>query len=104
MTQISRRTFLTGSLAAGATLALTRARALGANDDIRVAVVGFNSRGESHIGDLVGIKGVRLVALCDVDPAVLARQVDRLDKQGVKVATYSDVRKLLESKEIDAIT
>jgi predicted dehydrogenase len=104
MPRINRRDFLTGSLAAGATLAFPHARVLGANDDIRVAVIGFNGRGGGHISEVLGIKGVRLAALCDVDPAVLARHVDALDRRGVKVATYTDVRKMLESREIDAIT
>lgn len=104
MARLNRRDFLTGSLAAGAALALPHSRVLGANEDIRVAVIGFNGRGTSHISDLVGMKGVRLVALCDVDPAVLARQVAELDKKSIKVETYSDVRKLLERKDLDAIT
>lgn len=105
MSQISRRSFLTGSVAAGAAMVLPTSRVLGANDDIRVAVIGFNGQGGGHISTLAKMKGVRLVALCDVDPAVLARKVAELDKIGVKVEqTYSDVRKLMENKDIDAIT
>ena len=105
MIEISRRDFIKGSAgAAGAAILLPSARALGANEDIRAAVIGFNSRGVSHINDLAKMSGVRLVALCDVDPAVLARNVDALDKKGIKVTGYTDVRKLLESKEIDVIT
>jgi predicted dehydrogenase len=102
MNAITRRDFIKGSAAAA--MLLPSARALGANEDIRVAVVGFNGRGAGHISELLKIDGVRLVALCDVDPAVLARHVDALDKKNVKVTGYSDVRKLLESKDIDAIT
>lgn len=101
---ISRREFLTGSLAAGVALSLPHSRVLGANEDIRVAVIGFNSRGMSHIDDLLKIPGVRLAALCDVDPAVLGRVSTDLEKKGVKVATYTDVRKLMDAKDIDAIT
>ncbi len=104
MNGITRRSFLTGSVAVGASLVLPTASVLGANDDLRVAVIGFNGRGVGHINDLAKMKGVRLVALCDVDPAVLAREATKLDKQGIKVQTYSDVRKLLENKDIDAIT
>ncbi|MEK7993962.1 MAG: hypothetical protein AAB403_09190, partial [Planctomycetota bacterium] len=42
-------------------------RVLGANNDIRVAVVGFNSQGSNHIKYFSKLPGVRLVALCDVD-------------------------------------
>jgi predicted dehydrogenase len=104
MSSITRRGFLKGALAAGAAAALPSSRVLGANEDIRVAVIGFNGRGAGHISELLGLKGVRLVALCDVDPQVLARGVEMAAKKDVKVETYSDVRKLLESKEIDAVT
>ncbi len=79
-------------------------RSLGANDDLRVAVIGFNSRGRDHIGGFKKLKGVRLVALCDVDSNVLAAGKAELAKEGINVATYTDVRKLLESGEIDAIS
>lgn len=76
----------------------------GANEDIRVAVIGFNSRGRDHIAGFKRLKGVRLVALCDVDSTVLAAGKAELAKDGIDVATYTDVRKLLESNEIDAIS
>ena len=49
-------------------------RFAGANEDIRVAVVGFNGRGDDHINAWEKIKGVRLAALCDVDSKVLDRR------------------------------
>jgi len=76
----------------------------GANDTIRVAVVGVRGRGQSHIKSTAATKGLRLVALCDVDPAVLAENVRKAGARGEKVAAFSDVRKLLESKDVDAIT
>jgi hypothetical protein len=74
-TQTSRRTFLRGTLAGAAGLATLPAWAkpIGANGDVRVAVIGFKSRGSGHISSLLKIKGVRLVALCDVDSAVLEK-------------------------------
>lgn len=77
---------------------------LGANDDIRVAVIGFHGQGAGHIRRLRTIPGVRLVALCDVDPGVLGAKAEELSRDDVSVQTYTDVRKLLESPEIDAIT
>jgi len=106
--QINRRDILRTSLYAGTALALPRwAKAEGANDDIRVAVIGFNGRGSGHISDLTNaqkIPGVRLVALCDVDSGVMDEKVAALDKKGIKVKTYTDYRKLLEDKDIDAVT
>jgi predicted dehydrogenase len=107
MIKLDRRSFLKTSLTAAASLSLPAsiwAQTQGANDDIRVAVVGFNGQGKSHISSLRGLKGVRIVALCDADSRVLNAQVQEFDKRGEKVAAFTDVRKLLESKEIDAIS
>ncbi|MCA9179065.1 MAG: Gfo/Idh/MocA family oxidoreductase [Planctomycetales bacterium] len=93
------------SLAIGGGLALApHTRAQGANDDIRVAVVGFRGQGALHLRLLRELPGVRVVALCDVDQSVLDRERSRSAEKGQKVATYTDVRKLLEDKSIDAIT
>jgi predicted dehydrogenase len=117
MTHITRRQFVKGSVAAG--LGLTFAgchestgptagpslRVRGANDEIRVAVVGINGRGGSHISAFGDMKGVRLVALCDVDRKVLGNKAQAFEKKsGRKVETYVDIRKLLENKDIDAIS
>ena len=104
MSRISRRSFLAGSAAAAGSLLLPHAQVRGANSEIRVAVVGFNGRGMGHIQELLGVPGARIVALCDVDPAVLARGIQAVSAKNPSVQGYADVRKLLESKEIDAIT
>lgn len=115
---MNRREFLAatslaaGALAAGCATNATssasrftpKSRVIGANDDIRVAIVGFNSRGKDHIDGFKKLKGVRLVALCDVDSQVLERGRSELAKDGITVETYTDVRKLLEHGEIDAIS
>lgn len=96
---------MTSTLAAGGSWALApHARALGANEDIRVAVVGFRGQGSLHLRLLRELAGVRVVAVCDVDQSVLDRELQRSAGKGAKVATYTDVRKLLEDKSIDAIT
>jgi predicted dehydrogenase len=118
MTRFSRRTFLKGSAAAGAAAAFAGAgvsfapgsRALGANEYIRLAVVGIGStvkiggKGKQDIRDFRKIPGVRIVALCDVDRAILDAEVEQFAKRGEKVEAYADVRKLLENKNIDAVT
>ncbi len=105
MKSISRRTFTTGVLASGTALALgPLAQARGANDDIRVAVVGIRGHGRSHIRNYQRLAGVRVVALCDADRAVLTNGVRDLDRQGVKVAAHTDLRKLLDRKDVDAVS
>jgi len=104
MKRLTRRAFTKNTLAGGAALALTPySRVLGANNDIRVAVVGFKSQGSNHIKYFSRIPGVRVVALCDVDTAFIDREVKKFKEKNQKVDTYVDVRKLLEDKNIDVI-
>ncbi|MGZ4988169.1 MAG: Gfo/Idh/MocA family oxidoreductase [Limisphaerales bacterium] len=79
-------------------------RVIGANSDIRVAVVGFHGRGSDHIAGLRNVKGVRLVALCDVDKHVLGNGVEAAKNRGENVQGYTDIRKLLEDKNVDVIS
>ena len=84
-------------------------RAAGANEDIRLAVVGVGSRvkiggqGRNEIRSFLQVPGVRIVALCDVDQANLGPEVESFQKRNEQVAAYTDVRKLLDSKDIDAV-
>lgn len=111
MKTITRRHFLKQSALAAAACSLPArswARVPGANEDIRVAVVGFNGRGANHISELEELRKkerhVRLVALCDADRAVLDKGAAALRDRQNPVETYLDIRKLLENKNIDAIS
>jgi len=114
-TPLKRRDVLRSSLYAGAALSMPAwSRAAGSNGDVRVATIGFNSRGSGHISSLLKIPGCRLVALCDVDSDVLDKKVAELGKSkkdkdgketpGIKVKAYTDFRKLCEDPDIDAVT
>ncbi len=103
----TRRDFLKTSLLFTAALSLSprlRAASEGANGDIRIAVIGFNGRGQDHIGNYLKQKGARIVALCDVDSKVLEKGVAQLKAKGQEVTPFQDLRKLLESKEIDVVS
>ncbi len=106
MKRITRREFLRSSAAAGTGLTIFAPylRAQGANNDVRIAVAGINGRGNGHIDELIKTAGVRMVALCDVDKNVLARRAKALANKNIKVETYVDFRKLLENKDIDAVS
>jgi len=87
------------------TLAAPGSRVLGANNDIRIGIVGVGGQGSGHIGYFNEKKGVRVVALCDADQNHLQSQAKNFEKKyNQKVEQYADVRKLLENKNIDAIT
>jgi predicted dehydrogenase len=105
MNTLTRRSFLKNTVAAGVSLAAVPfSKVLGANDTIRIGVVGMNGQGAYHIQQLNAIAGVQVVALCDADRDIIAREKKKFDERGEKVDTYIDVRKLLEDKNIDAIS
>jgi predicted dehydrogenase len=113
MRNLNRRRFLKTTLLAGASVQLFPAgraafsanlRPRGANEDIRYAVIGFNDRGKTHLEEMRKVKGTRLVALCDVDSKVLAREMQKARALDEQVEGYLDIRKLLENKDIDAVT
>lgn len=104
---LTRRAFLRNTALIGAATALSArswGQVAGANSDIRVAVVGLNGRGKSHLKSLSEVKGVRLVAICDVDTAVLEKTKKALGPSGSSVQTFTDVRELLAMPGLDAIT
>ena len=110
--QSSRRTFLKHSLAAvgaGATFTIagTKAsgRVIGANDVIRVGVAGLNGRGQSHLADLLAIKGVEITYLIDPDQRTYKKSLDRIASAGAnKPQTIADIRQALDDKNLDAVT
>jgi len=106
----SRRDFLrlTSAGVAGTALGVTSssyARITGANDRVRVAICGVRGRGNDHIHGFSRVPGTEIAALCDVDENVSNHRLADIEKLGLpKPKSYVDVRKLLEDKEIDAIS
>ncbi|MCC6590909.1 MAG: Gfo/Idh/MocA family oxidoreductase [Bryobacterales bacterium] len=96
-----RRNFI---LTAGAS-ALATQTAAGANDRVNMAVVGIRSRGRDHADIYARQADSRVFAICDVDQAQTERAIPLLEKaQGVKPKVYQDFRKLLEDKDVDAVS
>jgi predicted dehydrogenase len=112
MEDLNRRKFLVqtaGAAAITAAPAFLKSTYGSPNDRIRVAVVGLHGQGGSHVSSILRLakENVELAALCDVDERELTKRVaagGALDKAGIKPKTYYDIRKLLEDKEIDAIS
>ncbi len=71
---------------------------LGANDTIGIGVIGPGRRGGQLMGDFNRLKGFQYVAISDVNQ----RRMDRI-AGGKKWGKYQDFRKLLESKDVDAV-
>jgi hypothetical protein len=108
MSGISRRSAIK-TVGAGIAAA-SYSRILGANNDIRIAVIGVGStvkgggKGKQDATVFRGLPGVRLVGLCDPDHANLDPAVERFRKLGDPVEGYTDLRNLLDNKDIDAVS
>src|SRR5579863_1284245 len=106
---ISRRNFLkqTALLTAGmATLpGVSVLRAAGANDRVRVAVIGCNGRGMNHIAAWLRVPNVEIACICDVDSRARAKGIDAVaKKQATSPRGEEDLRRLLDDKSIDAVS
>jgi predicted dehydrogenase len=107
---LNRRAFLSRSAAGVAAVRAiglpgSAERAMGANDRVRVAIIGLHGRGNDHLENYAKISNVQIAALCDVDQSVLTQRLAEMDKMGLpKPTTYTDIRKLLDDKSIDAVS
>jgi predicted dehydrogenase len=99
---MERRYFLLGSAAAAVA---SRTILASPNDTVRVACVGVRAQGHEHVRRYAKMPNVQIAAVCDVDESVLNARLDEIEKLGQKRPTgYTDFRKLLEDKSIDAVS
>ncbi|MHC4441179.1 MAG: Gfo/Idh/MocA family protein [Planctomycetota bacterium] len=118
MLKINRRGFLkksaaagTLALAGGATskthrlpLAVTTPRR-GANEELRVAVVGFRGMGGGHIGAHTRPPKVRVVTLCDIDENLFEGKAKFVEeKSGRRPKTETDVRRVIDDQDVDCVS
>ncbi|HQO36911.1 MAG TPA: Gfo/Idh/MocA family oxidoreductase, partial [bacterium] len=102
-----RRHFLKTSATALAAAQLMGTSAwAGANEKVRVAVVGVHGQGRSHVRQYLAIKEAELVALCDVDESVLDKASEELivGKGFPKPKFFWNYQELLEDPSIDAVS
>jgi len=99
----SRRAFMQKNLGGSAALAayglFPSSRVLGANDRIRIGLIGAGGRGTQIFKAALKCPNVEGVALADV----YTRRLDELKEHLPALKTYRDFRKLLDDKEIDAV-
>ncbi len=108
MLRTNRRRFLQTSSAIGASFFIggtkSSAKIIGANDRLRIGVAGLNGRGGSHIGGWKQQENVEIAYVVDPDSNVLGGRLNALKKDFPDIQGEKDIRKILEDKNLDAIS
>ncbi|MGO8785971.1 MAG: Gfo/Idh/MocA family protein [Terriglobia bacterium] len=99
----SRRTFIKQTLGGSAALAASgffpSSRVLGANDRIRIGLIGGGDRGQEIFHAAINCPNVEAVGVADV----YTRRLDEVKAIVPTIKTYQDFRRLLDDKSIDAV-
>jgi predicted dehydrogenase len=109
---VSRRKFFREGTQSGAALALggisllaRPERVFGANDRVRVAVCGIRGQGFEHVEQYSRLPNVEVAAVCDVDENIIRERLGHMDLMDLpKPTVYTDPRRLMEDKSIDAVS
>ena len=106
MPPTSRRTFLRkAAITAGAPAIRAGWAQRSPNEVVNIAVVGFHGRGKEHYRAFAKMPNVRVAVLCDADERLFPAAVAEVEKlAGYRPATEYDIRRLLERKDIDAVS
>jgi len=113
---VTRRTFHAAALTAAAA-SVAPARALGANEQLRLGFIGVGNRGCQLLKGFLAHQDAKVVALCDVYEPYLNADYDKVDPRFAnldgriprmpavpeKVDRVKDFRRILDRKDIDAI-
>src|SRR5256885_11041592 len=100
MAKNTRRDFVKKSvLGTAAFLAYPPAGVLGANDRVRVGMIGVGGRGQELLNQVSELREIQLVAIADI----YSRRRDEAKKAAPGVQTLDDHRRLLEMHDIDGV-
>jgi predicted dehydrogenase len=110
--ELTRRDFLgatAGLAVASATSASAWSRIIGANDRVRLALIGCGNRGSQVADFFLRHDDAQYVAACDVFKERLDGRVEAFAKSthqvqaGTRVEAAEDYRRLLDRKDVDAV-
>ncbi len=98
--RISRRQFVKSTVAAAGLTALSAERVLGANDRVGIGIIGFGLIGRIHTRSFMSHEDVDIVAIADTYGP---RRTEAVALAGPRTKAYSDFRRLLEDKNVQAV-
>ncbi len=94
----SRRNFI-GKVASGLAGTLAASNAIGANQRIRLGIIGPGARGQEILRQAVSLENVECIGAADV----YTRRLEEARNIAPNTKTYLDYRRMLEDKDIDAV-
>jgi len=100
MTDSTRRGFLKqAAFGTAAFLAYPHSSVLGANDRVRVGMIGVGNRGQDLLEEVLKVPNIQLVAIADI----YSGRRDEAKKMAPGISTLDDHRRLLDMKDLDAV-
>src|SRR6202521_2080899 len=100
MAENTRRDFIKRSaLGMAAMLVYPPSRVLGANDRVRVGMIGVGGRGQELLKQVLEVPNAQLVAIADI----YTRSRDEAKQLAPGIQALDDHRRLLDVKDIDAV-
>src|SRR5947209_12878094 len=98
--ELDRRSFVRAAGAASLLTAANWRRVLGANERVGVGFIGYGLIGKRHVLDFQKQKDASLVAVAEVHRG---RRAEALAQIGKGAKGHGDFRRLLDSKDVDAV-
>jgi predicted dehydrogenase len=96
----SRRDFVKQvALGTSAFLAYPPSRVLGANDRVRVGMIGVGGRGQELLKQVLQVRNAELVVIADI----YSRSRDQAKAMASGIQTLDDYQRLLDMKDLDAV-
>src|SRR6266700_6071546 len=99
MVENTRREFIKTAAGTAALLAYPPASVLGANNRVRVGMIGTGARGQELLKQLLALPNAQLVAIADI----YSRRRDEAAQLAPGIQAFDDHRRLLDMTELDAI-
>src|SRR5262245_44118129 len=97
--KIRRRQFIKHAAATAAVATLPSSQVLGANDRVRLGIIGAGARGQELMKEFLKVEKAEFVAAADV----YMRRHDEAKEIAPGIQTFTDYRRLLDLKELDAV-
>ncbi|HNY41364.1 MAG TPA: Gfo/Idh/MocA family oxidoreductase, partial [Bryobacteraceae bacterium] len=104
MSGLSRRGFVGASLSPAVYTAAARAAGMAPSDKVRLGLIGCGGISKADTNAFLAHPECEIAAICDVDDAMLAKTLTRLDDlKRPKPDTAKDYRRVIERSDIDVI-